>query len=97
MRHELKTDPLLFAAVSINDKRFEIRKDDREFSVGDELLLLETQKARAEVPLTEPMTFTGRKCRRIVTHIMRGPCYGLQEGWALLSVRPLTGAEKAGT
>lgn len=94
--HELKTDPAVFAAVAANDKRFEIRKDDRGFAVGDRLVLRETKHTGAEMADGAALEFTGKTCRRIVTHVMRGPCYGLVDGWALLSVRPLTIAEKAG-
>jgi hypothetical protein len=40
-RHELKTWPKYFAAVRSGQKRFEIRRNDREFKVGDILVLRE--------------------------------------------------------
>lgn len=92
--HELKTDSALFAPVALNTKRFEIRKDDRGFAVGDTLRLRETASTGAEMAAGAELKYTGRHCFRCVTHIMRGPCYGLLEGWALLSVRPYSKAEK---
>lgn len=41
MVHELKTLPKYFKAVKLGHKTFEIRKDDRDFQVGDILRLIE--------------------------------------------------------
>ena len=39
--HELKILPVYFDKVRFGEKRFEIRKDDREYKVGDILRLKE--------------------------------------------------------
>lgn len=41
MVHYLKTLPEYFQSVKIGIKNFEIRKNDRNFQIGDELALLE--------------------------------------------------------
>ena len=56
--HYLKTLPEFFQAVSSGKKRFEIRKDDRGFMVGDTLLLQEFDGTH----------FTGQIVRCVVTY-----------------------------
>ena len=46
MTHSLKTWPEYFKAVKSGDKTFEIRKDDRQFMVGDIIELLEYEPCK---------------------------------------------------
>jgi len=92
MNHELKTDPVVFQAMIDGGKTYELRKDDRGFSVGDMLTLRETKYAGWQMhnnhPLPNlPLEYTGRATGRVVTHILRGPIYGLAEGWVILSCK----------
>jgi hypothetical protein len=82
--HELKTDPLPFGCVSLKLKKAEFRKNDRGFKSGDILILKEYN------PL---MGYSGEYVLRKVTHIQTG--YGIPEGYAMLSMRPLTQDEAA--
>lgn len=87
MTHELETDPEVFDAVAKGEKTFEIRQDDRGFNVGDELLLRRTKHTGYEMRrLKYPLIFTGEQEQRKVTHILRGPIYGLADGWVILSL-----------
>ncbi|EHN17061.1 DUF3850 domain-containing protein [Clostridium sporogenes] len=57
MRHRLKTLPKYFNAVCDGKKTFEVRKDDRNFQIGDKLVLEkyengEYQYANCEVEIT---------------------------------------------
>jgi len=83
-RHELKTDPAAFAAVLAGTKTHEIRFNDREFAVGDELLLRQTVFAAADLMPGQTNQYTGRELLRRVTHIQEG--YGLAPGWVILSL-----------
>ena len=88
--HELKTDPAVFAAVLAGVKTHEIRLNDRDFQVGNALLLRETTATGADMrllPRTYPLTYTGRIATRIVSHIQTG--YGLADGWCILSFAAL--------
>lgn len=85
MIHELKTDPIVFQAVYDGLKRFEIRFDDRGFQVGDSLILRETRYTGQEMKEGMPLEYTGNTILFEVKYILRGPVYGLKEGWVILS------------
>jgi hypothetical protein len=59
--HELKTWPSYFEAALRGDKPFEIRKNDRGFAVGDEVVLCEWEP--------DGKRFTGRRLRRRITYV----------------------------
>lgn len=88
--HDLKTDPEVFDAVACGQKTFEIRRDDRGFRVGDSLLLRRTKYTGRQMRIRPghcPLVFTGETERRTVSHVLRGPVYGLEDGWAILSFK----------
>ncbi len=86
MRHTLKTDHAVFQDVIAGRKTFEIRKDDRGFQVGDTLDLLETVHTGAEMTAGAPLEYTGGQSWVTVKHILRGPVYGLADGWVIMSI-----------
>lgn len=87
--HELKTDPHVFQAVIDGKKLFEIRKDDRKFKVGDTLRLRETVYTGSDMKNGKPLEYTGRALVCKVTYALRGPIYGLQDEWVILSIAPV--------
>lgn len=87
--HELKTDPEVWDAVASGSKTFEIRKDDRGYRVGDVLLLRRTKYTGAEMQQGKPLEYGG-KIRMTISHILRGPIYGLQDGWVIMSLDSIT-------
>lgn len=60
-------------------KRFEFRKDDRGYEVGDVLTLREWD------PATEQ--YTGDDILRIVTYKLDGGKFGLPDGYCIMSVK----------
>jgi hypothetical protein len=80
--HKLKTWPEPFFAVEREKKTCELRKADRDFKVGDFLMLLEFDPARDR--------FTGRYLCREITHVHRPEDVprGLLEGFVILSIFP---------
>lgn len=83
MTHELKTFPHPFAAVVKGTKMFEFRCDDRTpgFRVGDRLVLREFHKDDGP-----PGAYTGRSLTVVVTYLLRGPDFGIPEGFVCMSI-----------
>lgn len=76
--HNLKTIQPYFNAVGRNEKNFEIRKDDRDFKVGDDLILEEFVDGR----------FTGIWLAREITYILRdAEQFGLMPGFCILGLK----------
>ena len=79
MKHELKVYPEFYVPLVIGVKRFEIRRADRNFVVGDVLLLREWLKS--------PPAFTGRSCQFIVTYVLgKREFPALLDGYVVLSL-----------
>lgn len=86
MRHELKTDGDVFRDVWQGNKNFEIRKNDRNFQVGDTLLLQETVSTGEEMASGASLEYTGYDIEVTVTYILHGPIYGLMDGWCIMAI-----------
>jgi hypothetical protein len=89
--HELKTDPQVFDDVVVGRKPFEIRKDDRDFEWGDVLKLRKTKHTGAEMAEGAPLEYVGPPLYVYVTYILRGPIYGLADGWVIMAITPRDG------
>jgi hypothetical protein len=69
--HELKTWPEYFQATVDGRKRFELRRNDRDFQVGDDLLLKEWEPPEAgETHFDGDFHYTGREVLVRVDYIM---------------------------
>lgn len=76
--HEVKLLPEYYEAVLSGDKRFELRKDDRGYRVGDTLRLREW--------LNEGYTL--RVLDKQIVYVLRdNQCEGLRPGWCILGIR----------
>ena len=64
MTHTLKTHPEFYQDVLEGKKTFEIRRFDRNFKIGDRLILQEYNVGRN--------SYTGRELDVTVTYILRG-------------------------
>ena len=79
MQHKLKTWPNYFADVQSGKSNFQLRKNDRNFQVGDTLILEEF--------LPQDNTYTGRSYKVTVTTIL-SDFIGLEEGFVIMGIKP---------
>lgn len=76
--HELKTWPVFFTPVVLGTKTFDLRKNDRDFAVGDYLLLREWSPRKG---------YSGRSIRREITYILNEPGFGVEPGYVVVGFK----------
>jgi hypothetical protein len=79
MTHALKTWPTFFKDVESGLKSFEIRKADRNFQLGDTLLLQEFDP--------EKKSYTGQEWQGHITYVFTDEAFGLKKGYVLLGIK----------
>jgi len=73
--HALKTETEYYQAIEKGLKTFELRKNDRDFRVGDLITLKETVNG----------TYTGREIfAKEIKYILQGGKFGLEEGYVIM-------------
>jgi hypothetical protein len=70
---ELKINPKFFVPVATERKQFEIRKNDRDYMIGDTLMLREYSNKE----------YTGRMVAAVVTYITD---YAQRDGYVVLGI-----------
>ena len=102
--HELKVWSEFYDKISSKSKQFEVRKNDRDFKVGDTLILREFipcdkcngsgkvwdsgDKALCNCP--EPHgEFTGNRADASVDYVLHGGQFGIVEGYCVMSITVL--------
>lgn len=86
--HRIKSWPNYFNAVLKGWKTFELRYNDRDYRVGDKLLLMEFDPQATMDP------FSGRTIEVIVQHMATPEVgdhaiLGLKDGWCIMSIKPV--------
>lgn len=81
---ELKILPEHFADVKRGTKKSELRYNDRNYAVGDILILREWKDGE----------YTKRRVCVVITHILQNCGFGLLDGWAILSIKRFKGGKK---
>ena len=80
MTHKLKILPKWYDDVLNERKKFEVRKNDRDFKVGDILLLQEWERGK----------YTGREILKEIEYIYHGDgAYGLSEEYCILGLKEM--------
>lgn len=76
--HSLKTWPYYFEKILTGEKNFEVRKDDRNFQVGDTLILQEYKPG---------FGYTDHEIAKEVTYKLSGGEFGIEKGFCVLSIK----------
>lgn len=87
MIHKLKILPSHFSAVKDGRKKFEVRKNDRFYKEGDEVLLEEFVPQSYWDP-EDPKSdeYSGEFLHRKITYILRGGQFGIEAGYVVLGL-----------
>lgn len=79
--HHLKTWKAPFEALLDGRKKFEWRYNDRNFAVGDSLLLGEV--------MTPDMKFTGRYIKATVSYMLKGPDFFIPVNYCIMGLQDI--------
>ena len=89
IEHELKTWTPFFTHVWNSTKRFEVRKDDRGFKVGGQVILREYNN--------ELKGYTGYEVRAVIDYVLKGGQFGIEDGYCILSIVVMSRINKSVT
>lgn len=78
--HKVKCWTEYFDAIGRGEKTFEVRLNDRNYKIGDRLVLSEWDPDRE--------AYTGRSLSFRITYVLPGGNFGIQDGYCVLSIQP---------
>ena len=78
MEHSIYIQKQYFDKLLSKEKTFELRKNYSNYKVGDTLIFKEIDNYDLN---------TGRKIKAEITYILNGPCYGLEDGFCIMSLQ----------
>ncbi|MDE5421746.1 DUF3850 domain-containing protein [Ancylomarina sp. DW003] len=87
--HDVKIHPEFFSDVVNGVKPFEVRKNDRDYKVGEKLVLKEYCPVLNE--------YTNRICFKEITYVLKGGSFGLDSDYVVLGLKeasPTASADK---
>lgn len=87
MLHELKILPIFFEPLKSNQKKFEVRKNDRPFKVGDEILFRELHPNHRQGFELE-VKYSSEICHRKISYIL-SDFEGIERGFCVLGLENL--------
>lgn len=76
--HDLKVWSEFFPDIELGNKPFEVRKDDRNFQVGDILHLHDYDP--------DEDSYSGNMCHRVITYKLEGGQFGVEKGYCVLGI-----------
>ena len=74
IKHDLKISPKYYDDIKHNHKKFELRKNDRDYQVGDLFILREYENGE----------YTGRYFFQSIGYVLKDcPEFGLKDGYCI--------------
>ncbi len=86
-QHELKIWPAFFEQVISGKKKFEIRRNNRNYQVGD-ILLFREYKQECVHGYPTVGEYTGRKAYFNIDYILEGYQWGIRHEFVAMSISP---------
>lgn len=80
-KHYLKTWPKYFDAVARGEKNFEVRRNDRDYQVGDTLILQRYDPKTGD--------YTGAEIDKRVTYILPGNDFGVAADYCVMALEDI--------
>lgn len=85
--HTLKTEARFYDAIEAGLKPFEVRFNDRDYAIGDTLVLVRIVPEGEAAAEGQPCPCAAPSCLQVaVTFILDDPRYGVQPGWVVLGL-----------
>ncbi len=78
INHVVKCHPWFYQAIITNQKRFEVRKDDRNYENGDLITLREWDPGSSK--------YTGRDVVCRITYVLKGYPDAIKKGYCVFSI-----------
>ena len=88
--HELKIKHEYLVEITLGNKMFELRKNDRDYQVGDLIRFIKAERIRSvhEIEWEEPDI--DKDALYKITYILKDvPEYGLKKGYCILGIKRL--------
>lgn len=85
MIHDLKTEQPYFDLIVSGKKTFEVRRNDRDFKLYDILNLQEYIPFK----FINPLGYTGREIKVIVTYILKGNQFGISPDYVVMGIKEI--------
>lgn len=93
--HELKCRPEYFSRIVSGQKTFEVRKNDRNYQVGDYVSLIEYSPVSDKAPTIHRWdSMASSQSRTYEAEIVYIETYAQQDGYVVLGIRPAKVNEK---
>ena len=86
MIHQIKLVQPYVDAVYKGLKTFEVRKNDRDYQIGDIIDFIPVIKTKAGevIPIKHPIT----NKRYVITYILNGGDYGIDKDYVVFAIKP---------